>query len=112
MGKLSNAHLWAKSKVVDKDYCRGGNSLAVIWTEEIALEKLVWRVFLAIPENEVHQKPKKHKRYYQPIQRLNRVSIVTALSEGILAFSIPTHNWHSMRAATWIKVFSYLELCR
>ena len=53
MGKLSNAHLWAKSKVVDKDYCRGGNSLAVIWTEEVALEKLVWRVFFAIPENEV-----------------------------------------------------------
>ena len=57
MGKLSNAHLWAKSKVVDKDYCRGGNSLAVIWTEEVALEKLVWRVFLAIPENENHHTP-------------------------------------------------------
>ena len=53
MGKLSNAHLWAKSKVVDKDYCGGGNSLAMIWAEEVALEKLVWRVFFAIPEKEV-----------------------------------------------------------
>ena len=61
MGKLSSAHLWAKSKVVDKDYCGGGNSLAMIWAEEVALEKLVWRVFLAIPENENHQTPKKQK---------------------------------------------------
>ena len=39
--------------------------------------------------------------YYQPIQRLKRTSMVTALSEGILAFSMPTHSWHSIKAATW-----------
>ena len=41
--------------------------------------------------------------HYQPIQRLKRESIVTALSDGIFAFSMPTHSWHSIKAATWTR---------
>ena len=37
---------------------------------------------------------------HQAIQSLKSLSMVTAISEGILAFSMPTHWWHSVKAAT------------
>ena len=47
--KLIQVNLRAKSKVVDKDYSGRRNSWPMFWAEEVALEQLVWGIFLAIP---------------------------------------------------------------
>ena len=48
--------------------------------------------------------------YYQAIQRLKSESMVTAFSEGILPFSIPTHKWHSVNAATYTRCKTFCRL--
>lgn len=46
---MNEANLRTKSKVVDKNYGGRRNSWPMFWAEEVALEQLVWGIFLAVP---------------------------------------------------------------
>ena len=56
--------------------------------------------YLALPMSNYFTKASWSKLNYHAIHFLKSESMVTAMSEGILPFSIPTHSWHSVNAAT------------